>query len=80
MGEKWFFFTRDYTEAGKDKYITIGEGFRVDGGTKESHKEAVAITEEVQRRVQADSPETGRDMARILDESVKKVRIPPSRE
>ena len=77
MGKSFFFFHGVALSGnGKDKYITTGDHFRVDGGTKESHQHMVELTQGVTREV-AKNPEISvEEVDRIIQEVVKKVGIP----
>lgn len=55
--------------------ITVGDGFRVDGGTKESHEQMSDLTMEVHRQMTANCPQNAQEMGQIVREAMKKTGI-----
>lgn len=80
MSGKSFFFFRGivFSGNGEDKYITVGENFRVDGGTKEHHKHTVEVTQEFSEQMHKHKPENRTEAAEILKDVIKKVGKPPN--
>ena len=76
MGKSFFFFGQAFSGNGKDRHITVGEGWRVDGGTKEDHDHMVDVTQETSKEFEKNKPQTIEEAAQILGDVVKKVGKP----
>lgn len=76
MGKYFFFHGTAFSGDGKDKHITFGEGWRVDGGDKKDHDHVVEVTQEASKQFEENRPETIEEAAQILGDVVKKVGKP----
>lgn len=77
MGKTYFFFHgQAFSQEGEDKHITIGEGWRVDGGNKKDHDQVVEVTEAASKQFEEHRPETIKEAAEILGDVIKKVGKP----
>lgn len=77
MSKKYFFFHgQAFSQEGEHKHITIGDGWRVDGGNKKDHDQVAEVTEEASKRFEENRPETIQEAAEILGDVIKKVGKP----
>lgn len=61
-----------FSKEGKDVYITQGERWRVDGGTKEDHAQTVEVTAKFHERVEKEQPRDVHEAGEILRDVMKK--------
>jgi hypothetical protein len=65
-----------FSKSGEDVYITTGEKFRVDGGTKEDHKRMVELTARTTESLNKEQPKSPQEAMEILRDVSKKVGWP----
>lgn len=54
------------------KRVTVGEGYRVDGGTEEHHEQLADLTAEVSKEVRKDPPQTQGELRMVVIDAMKK--------
>lgn len=69
---KYFLFGKVFSEE-KEKRITVGPGYRVDGGNKPVHEKMVEIVHEVSKECKKDPPQTEGELRMIVRDAVKKI-------
>jgi len=75
--KKYFFFHgQAFSQEGGHKHITVGDGWRVDGGNKEDHDHVVELTEEASKKFEENKPKDIKEAAEIMSDVVKKVGKP----
>lgn len=68
---KYFFYGAVRPDPDGHTYITTGEGYRVQGGSKSEHDLSVEITEKLQREVERHGHENFEEIARDVIREVK---------
>ena len=61
-----------FSKEGKDVYITRGERWRVDGGTKDDHAKTVEVTAKLHERIEKEQPKNSHEAGEILRDVLKK--------
>lgn len=76
MGKKTYCFIQGiaFSKDG-ERRVTVGENFRVDGGTQEHHEQLVELTQEVSKECKKDAPQTQGEFNMIVRDSMKKVGL-----
>lgn len=72
MGTSYFFFGSVRTHPEDKKRVSVGDDYRVQGGSKAEHEKTVEVVEKLSREFRKDPPQTPGEARMILTEVLKK--------